>query len=1006
MSDLDFLFGGGGLQGAAKETWAEPARSLVAGLELEDQRQRQGANEAFPLDDETKGWLVLSGSLDLFLLPSIEAAEDGEQIRDHVLRVEAGGLALPLGSGAEGPHFLAVPSNGAELVAFEWRQLFRLAASDELGEAACGAWTRWLTSLALASAESRPPKTVRLVDPSAPLTLNAGQPITVNEGVYWLATDGMTPTLSEREIKATHLPMAPGLWLVPGNDGTAQALSIAAWSATPQAKSDLATFQNYAVACIAAKAAARRQRESRRVDAARHRRGATFAGALAGLGAVLARGQMPLSELPKEPTAAAAMLVWRTMGLDLKLSLAAETAISRETDKVGALGHKCGLFQRKVHLAEGWWQNDQGPLLGFYGPDKRPCALLPAGVKRYRLIDPEDRATRQVDAALAEQIASEAFVFYAPFTERRVGPRNLLKFGFRKTRYDFSTIAFMAIVTGILSLALPVITAWVVDPVIPEAQLNQLGVLIVALVVASLSMTAFSLVQSLAMLRLEGGMSNRVQSAVWDRLLGLPASFFRRFSVGDLANRAQGIDGMRALMTGTVTASLLHAVSGLFSLGFMLYVSWRLALMTSLVAALYGAVVLLIGKRILSRNRETLAVTGQLQGLVLQLLGSISKLRVAGAEQSAFARWAEPYARLLRVSYHQQRLNNLLVVFKSVFHFFAVAGLILVVALQGHEFLALLKTPSTWAEIDAEALHRIMPTGKFMAFHVAFGQFLGAVFGITQTLVRLANVKPLYERIQPILEAEKESLEEADDPGELSGGLEIRDVRFRYDADGPLILDGLSLHAAPGEFVAVVGPSGAGKSTLVRLLLGFDDPESGSIFFDGKDIKQLDKRLLRRQLGVVLQNGRLLSGSVFQNITAGAHLSRDDAMAAARLAGLDKDIERMPMGLETFLGEGASTLSGGQRQRLMIARAVVRQPRLLIFDEATSALDNETQSIVSEGLKALSVTRLVIAHRLSTIVQADRIYVISDGQVVEEGTFDALMTKGGLFADLARRQMA
>jgi len=1004
MSGLDFLFGEGGLQEAVKPVWAEPAQGLAKALGLEGQNRRLGANEAFLLDAEPKGWLVLSGTLDLFLLSDRDAGPNGEQTRHHVLRVEAGGLALPLGGNANA-HFLAVPSNGAELVAFDWHALFRLAASDDLGEATAAALTEWLTHLAMASAESRPPKAVHLVDPSAALTLIEGHPIAVNNGVYWLATDEAALTLPKQEKKARHIPMAPGLWVQPGKAGVVQPLSMTAWSATPQAISDLAAFQDYAVAGITAKAVARRDKEFQRVQAARQRRGATFASALASLGGVLASRRVPLVELPKEPIAAAAMLVWREMGLHINLPLTVEAAIARDADPISALGHKCGLLQRKVHLADGWWQSDQGPLLGFYGPDKRPCALLPVGVKRYQLADPDDGTVRQVDADLAKAVASEAFIFCAPFAERRVGPRELLKFGIRNTRYDIVTITTMAIVTGILSLALPVITGWVVDPVIPEARLSQLAILIAALIVAGVSITAFSLVQSLAMLRLEGGMSNRVQSAVWDRLLGLPASFFRRFNVGDLTNRAQGIDRMRALMTGTVTAALLHVVSGLFSLGFMVFISWQLAAVTVLVAALYSLVVLLVGKRILSHNRETLALTGQLQGLVLQLLGAVGKLRVAGAEPSAFARWTEPYARLLRVSYLQQRLNNLLIVFKSTFHFLAIGGLILVVALQGHEFLALFKTPSTWAEIDAEALHRIMPTGKFMAFHVAFGQFLGAVFGITQTLVHLTNIKPLYERIQPILEAEKENQEEADDPGELIGDLEIRDVRFRYDADGPLILDGLSLRAEPGEFVAIVGPSGAGKSTLVRLLLGFDTPEGGSLFYDGKDIKLMDKRLLRRQLGVVLQNGRLLSGSLFQNISAGANLSRDDAMEAARLAGLDKDIERMPMGLETFLGEGAATLSGGQRQRLMIARAVVRKPRLLIFDEATSALDNETQAVVSEGLKALSATRIVIAHRLSTIVDADRIYVISDGRMVEEGNFKALMAKGGLFADLARRQM-
>jgi ABC-type bacteriocin/lantibiotic exporter with double-glycine peptidase domain len=240
----------------------------------------------------------------------------------------------------------------------------------------------------------------------------------------------------------------------------------------------------------------------------------------------------------------------------------------------------------------------------------------------------------------------------------------------------------------------------------------------------------------------------------------------------------------------------------------------------------------------------------------------------------------------------------------------------------------------------------------------------------------------------------------------VTGRLEIRGVSFRYKPEGPLVLHDLTIEASPGQFIAVVGPSGAGKSSLVRLVLGFDPPAAGSIFIDGKDVKLLDKRALRRNFGVVLQNGQILSGSIFHNITAGANLTREDAMAAAQLAGFDKDIESMPMGLDTFLSEGAATLSGGQRQRLMIARAVVRRPRFLIFDEATSALDNETQAIVSQGIERLAATRIVIAHRLSTIIKADKIYVLEAGRLAESGRFDELMAKDGVFAQLARRQIA
>jgi ABC-type bacteriocin/lantibiotic exporter with double-glycine peptidase domain len=297
-------------------------------------------------------------------------------------------------------------------------------------------------------------------------------------------------------------------------------------------------------------------------------------------------------------------------------------------------------------------------------------------------------------------------------------------------------------------------------------------------------------------------------------------------------------------------------------------------------------------------------------------------------------------------------------------------------------------------------------TGDFVAFNTAFAQFLFASAGITTAFTTILQAAPFYERAKPILQALPEVDTQKPDPGELSGQVELNHVTFRYDPDGPLVLDDVTLRAEPGEFVAVVGPSGAGKSSLLRQLLGFEEPESGSVYYDDHDLSELNVQAVRRQMGVVLQNGRLMSGTIFQNIAGVSQLTMEGAWEAARMAGLDGDIEMMPMGMFTFLGEGSSTLSGGQRQRLMIARAIASRPRILLFDEATSALDNRTQAIVSSSLEALMATRIVIAHRLSTIMNADRIYVLDAGRVVQSGTYAELMELEGPFRDLATRQIA
>lgn len=268
------------------------------------------------------------------------------------------------------------------------------------------------------------------------------------------------------------------------------------------------------------------------------------------------------------------------------------------------------------------------------------------------------------------------------------------------------------------------------------------------------------------------------------------------------------------------------------------------------------------------------------------------------------------------------------------------------------------------------------------------------------------QIVPLYERARPILQTPPEVDPAKTVPGDLSGEVELSHVSFRYQADGPLVLDDVSVQVRPGEFIAFVGPSGAGKSTIIRLLLGFETPAAGSIYYDRDDLDGLDRQALRRQIGVVLQDGKLMPGDVFSNIVGSAPLTLEDAWDAAQLAGLEDDIHDMPMGMQTVIGEGGGTLSGGQRQRLMIARAVVSRPRILLLDEATSALDNRTQAAVSRSLERLKATRIVVAHRLSTIRNADCIYVLDGGHIVQRGSYADLIQQPGMFADLAKRQLA
>jgi NHLM bacteriocin system ABC transporter ATP-binding protein len=479
-------------------------------------------------------------------------------------------------------------------------------------------------------------------------------------------------------------------------------------------------------------------------------------------------------------------------------------------------------------------------------------------------------------------------------------------------------------------------------------------------------------------------MNTATQAAVWDRLLNLPAPFFRQYSAGDLASRVSGIDVIRQTLTGVTISALLTGLFSLFNFGLLFAYDARLGMIAVGLVLVASAVTLAAGFLSLRYTRELTKLQASIAGMVLQLISGIARLRVAGAEGRAFVVWAEKFTDQRRLSYRTSMIGNVLAVFNAAFPTIALIAIFATIAggTQGPR-----------------------STGTVLAFIAAFSGLLAAALIVSSSALEVLRIIPLFENAQPILTTAPEVDLDKTDPGTLTGAIEVGHISFRYRADGPPTLNDVSFEAKPGEFIAIVGPSGSGKSTLMRLLLGFESAESGSIYYDGQDLATLDLQALRGQIGVVLQSGKLMPGDIFSNIVGSSLLTLDDAWAAAELAGLADDIRQMPMGMQTVIGEGASTLSGGQRQRLMIARAIVARPRVLLFDEATSALDNRTQSIVSRSLEMLQATRIVIAHRLSTIMNADRIYVVDAGRVVQFGSFAELSSQPGPFQELIRRQV-
>ncbi len=704
-----------------------------------------------------------------------------------------------------------------------------------------------------------------------------------------------------------------------------------------------------------------------------------------------------------EPLHAVFLAVARNLKIE-DARLQRRTIVSKDAPAIDVLALTYGVRTRKVILRLGWWSDDIGPLLAYLEDDRSPVALLPTPSGGYELWNPATETRQIVDEELADTLHGEGIMLYRPlpWSSRRLA--DLIDFVLPSIKIDLARVTLMGLAGGLLAAFVPVITGVLVEDVLPNADLNAHITIILALIAVALGGTCFEVVKAFALMRIESRADLNLQSALFDRILRLPAAFYRKFTAGDLTDRVLGIQTIRQTLTGTTVQSLLGVTFSLFSLLVLFIYNWKLAIIACAMVAVSVAITVWLGFRQLREERIRVEHQGQAEGFILQFLTGVAKLRIAAAEARAYARWAGYYNLQKRRFVRAQTYANYQDLFQSVFPVIAT-GIIFVMA------ATLLKADVIALQLESlvtgpsEANPDTFSTGEFIAFNTAFGQFLAAMTTLAQALTKSLSVVPVFERLRPVMETEPEAGSEDKILASLRGGIEINHVNFRYNENGPLVLNNLTLAIEPNEFVAVVGPSGSGKSTLVRLLLGFEKCEAGEVLFDGTPLSKLDITSVRSQIRVVLQNSQLVTGSVFSNIVGSSTLTVDDAWYAARLAGLADDIEAMPMGMHTVLMEGSNTISGGQRQRLMIARALVHRPSILLLDEPTSALDNKTQDIVMKSLAGLNATRLVIAHRLSTVRAADRIIVLEGGQLVQQGSFDELINTEGPFAEMAKRQL-
>ena len=681
-----------------------------------------------------------------------------------------------------------------------------------------------------------------------------------------------------------------------------------------------------------------------------------------------------------DPVLAACQLLGRERGFTI--AAPPDWARTHATDPIRAIARAAGIRVRAVTLTDEWWQQGIEAMIAFRTEHGAPVVLLPRQAGGYELADPVSGTRVRVGPKEAADLRPGAYVFYTPLPGKSITIRHLLSFGLRGSVRDLRHMLGLSLVAGLLSLAIPVATGSILGTLVPRGNTRAAVAVAVLLALVVFASTSFLLPRSGALLRMQGRMLSRMQSGLWDRLLALPTGFFHQYSVADLTQRAAGVELIQQIIAQVASQSLFALVTLVFSAGLLFVYNAQVAAVVLVVTLVIVGAGTAVTWAQIQRLRGMYDARGETSSMLLQIVQGIDKVRAAAAESRALDQWSRRFARQARFLLSAQRLSAVR---------FALYGA-LPVTLTLTVFTMVGNSPD------------LMSTSAFMAFVAALGQISASTSQLDLSLGYILNIVPLFDRMRPILEEGVEVAAGASDPGELSGHVALNTVTFRYPGMSSPVLHDIDLAVRPGEFLAIVGPSGCGKSTMVRLLLGFERPEAGTVTYDSKDLESLDVRAIRAQIGVAMQNAAVTGSDILSVIRGDRPLSEDEAWEAAEQVGIADDIRKLPMGMRTMIGDNATTFSGGQRQRLVLAAAIARKPRIVVLDEATSALDSVTQAHVTESFGRLRITRIVIAHRLSTIKQADRLVVLDRGRIVQQGSYQELAETDGPFRTMVRRQ--
>ena len=663
-------------------------------------------------------------------------------------------------------------------------------------------------------------------------------------------------------------------------------------------------------------------------------------------------------------------------------NLAIPERINKFSDKVSYLVSNCNLVFKKVELTKNWNVDCRDPLIVIDKEDSTQYVLLPKGSRSYYYIAYETGKKVRVTSSFTKKLQVEAYAFYKPLPTHKLTTKEYFAFYRKSARWtDILLVTLLSAAVVAVGMVIPYLTKILTGKVVQEKNMSLFASISIYIVAVGLGFVLIKAAQAYMNSRITIKVEKKMRETTMMRLLSLSPSFYKKHNTGELVTRFNSVSTLSSLMLNGV---FLTSLSFVMSFAYIFQISQFVpslvlpVIIILIVTTLFSISISLLQVKV---SRKQIQLSAKESGTSYAIISGIQKIRLAGAEERAFAKWVKDYARYSDVLYRPPLLIRLSPAISSSI---TLLGQILIY------FIA--------AKNNVQA-------SSFVAFTASYATLSAAVATLSEIVYSFAKIKPVLDMIKPILEAEIEDDETKKVVKQLDGNIRLENIRFRYAEGDQDILKNISVDIKEGEYVGVVGQTGCGKSTLVRLLLGFEKPTEGHIYFDNQDIDTLNLQSLRSKIGTVTQNGGVFHADIMSNILITAqNLGEKEAWEAAEIAGIAKDIKAMPMGMRTVISEGQGGISGGQKQRIMIARAIVNKPKVLIFDEATSALDNITQKSISNSISELKCTRIVIAHRLSTIKDCDRILYMESGNIVESGTYQELIDKDGKFAELVRRQ--